>query len=46
LSLGFDLFGAPVAAPEPGSMLLLGTGVASLTALIRCQRRATDHPGR
>ncbi|MFL5285329.1 MAG: PEP-CTERM sorting domain-containing protein, partial [Rhodopila sp.] len=34
-SLGFDLIGTSVAAPEPGSMLLLSTGLAGLAAFFR-----------
>src|SRR4051794_13767436 len=34
-SLGFDLIGTSVAAPGPGSMLLLSTGLAGLAAFLR-----------
>jgi PEP-CTERM motif-containing protein len=45
-SLGFDLIGATVAIPEPGSMMLLATGPAGLAALSRRRRSAAGTSGR
>jgi hypothetical protein len=45
-SLGFDLIGTTVAIPEPGSLMLLATGLAGLAALSWRRRSTADASGR